>query len=293
MSKEITEQQVVIAARQTAMTQVAEEIKNLDWDDIRKYYAPKATDKEFALYLDACVANRLDPRKKEAYFVKYGDNPGQVITGYLSYIKQAERSGLLDGWNVKITPEGNEATVEIYRKDWEQPFLWTVDRDEFDKKQSTWKTMPRFMLKKVAIAQAFRIAFSDEVGGMPYTSEELSTFVDDNTAEVINTVTTTPEIKPVIKTPVKKATKKEKKTETPKEEPTTVKTESIEFIDEETKDKVLKAFKPFNITESLITSILGTDDWTMDMKDWLLEQFHKCNNKILDAIEFANLEYTG
>ena len=33
--------------------------------------------------------------------------------------------------------------------------------------------MPNFMLKKVAIAQGFRLAFPDELGGLPYLAEEL------------------------------------------------------------------------------------------------------------------------
>jgi hypothetical protein len=32
--------------------------------------------------------------------------------------------------------------------------------------------MPRFMLKKVAIGQAFRLAFPEELGGMPYMEIE-------------------------------------------------------------------------------------------------------------------------
>jgi len=34
--------------------------------------------------------------------------------------------------------------------------------------------MPKFMLKKVAIAQGFRLAFPVEMGGMPYIPEEIS-----------------------------------------------------------------------------------------------------------------------
>ena len=36
-----------------------------------------------------------------------------------------------------------------------------------------WRKMPSFMVRKVAIAQAFRLCFSDEFGGMPYTNDEM------------------------------------------------------------------------------------------------------------------------
>jgi hypothetical protein len=65
-----------------------------------------------------------------------------------------------------------KAWVRIYRKDWEKPFYWEVVLSEFDKKQATWKAIPTFMGRKVAIAQGFRLCFPDELGGMPYTQEE-------------------------------------------------------------------------------------------------------------------------
>jgi hypothetical protein len=42
------------------------------------------------------------------------------------------------------------------------------------------------MIKKVAMAQGFRLCFSDELGGMPYTSEELSTI--ESEAVVVETL---------------------------------------------------------------------------------------------------------
>ena len=36
-----------------------------------------------------------------------------------------------------------------------------------------WASKPYTMIKKVAIAQGFRLAFPDEIGGMPYTADEL------------------------------------------------------------------------------------------------------------------------
>ena len=149
----------------------------LSLEEVRKYIAPKATEKELYMFLNICNSYGLNPFKREIHFVKYGDNPGQTIVGYEVYLKRAERTGQLDGWNVKILDKGKEterAEVTIYRKDQKYPLVWEAFRSEFDKKQSTWKVMPQFMLKKVAVAQGFRLAFPIEMGGMPYIPEEIN-----------------------------------------------------------------------------------------------------------------------
>jgi hypothetical protein len=143
----------------------------LSVDDVKKYIAPKATDKELFMFMGICKAYGLNPMKREIHFVKYGENAANIVVGYETYLKRAERSGKLDGW--EVSTDGQKATIKIKRKDWQNQFVWTVDRGEFDKGQANWKTMPHFMLKKVAIAQGFRMAFPLEMGGMPYIPEEI------------------------------------------------------------------------------------------------------------------------
>jgi len=145
-------------------------------DDIKKYIAPKATDKELFMFMGISKSYGLNPFKREIHFVKYGDNPASIIVGYEQYLKRADRTGKLDGWSCWIEDSGKpteKAVIEIRRKDQANPIKWEVFRKEFDKNQSTWKSMPTFMLKKVAIAQGFRLAFPDELGGMPYIPEEM------------------------------------------------------------------------------------------------------------------------
>jgi hypothetical protein len=48
-----------------------------------------------------------------------------------------------------------------------------IDFNEYNQHNSMWESKPRTMIEKVAIAQAFRKAFPNDMGGMPYTSEEL------------------------------------------------------------------------------------------------------------------------
>lgn len=148
--------------------------------------AQKLTEQERLQFVEIAQAYQLNPFKREIYCNTYGQGQYRttsIITGYEVYIKRAERTGKLNGWKVDI--EGSvkdnslKAIITIYRKDWEQPFTHEVYFEEVCQKtkdgrlNSIWGKMPRFMTKKVAIAQGFRLCFSDELGGMPYTSDEL------------------------------------------------------------------------------------------------------------------------
>jgi phage recombination protein Bet len=147
----------------------------LNLDDIKKYICQGATDKEFFMFVNIAKSYGLNPLKRELFFIKYGSQAASIIVGYESYIKRAERTGMLDGWGVALGKDdlGQKATITIYRKDRSKPFEWTVYRSEFDTQQANWKKMPLFMLRKVAISQGFRLAFPEEIGGMPYIPEEL------------------------------------------------------------------------------------------------------------------------
>jgi phage recombination protein Bet len=131
-------------------------------------------------FIELATAFHLNPFKREIYAVGYGDK-WNIITGYEVYIKRAERTGNLDGWKVDVDGNGDNmtATITIYRKDWKYPFSHTVlfseccQKTKDGKLNNIWSKMPSFMLRKVAIAQGFRLCFPDEFSGMPYTSDEL------------------------------------------------------------------------------------------------------------------------
>lgn len=144
-------------------------------------------------FIEVATAYNLNPFKREIYCLPYDTNVKKpdgswgkerklsIITGYEVYLKRAERVGSLDGWEVAIEGFGEEmkAVLTVHRKDWTHPFKHevyfseTAKRDKDGHPMSMWKTMPKFMLKKVAIAQGFRMAFPDEFGGMPYAADEL------------------------------------------------------------------------------------------------------------------------
>lgn len=154
------------------------------------------TDKEKVQFLEISQAFGLNPFKREIYCSKY-NNQTSIIVGYETYIKRAERSGQLDGWNVvtegKVDDNSLKAIITIYRKDRKMPFVHEVFYSEYVQKtregivNKFWQKA-QTMTKKVAIAQGFRLCFSDELGGMPYTSDELDTATEDVQSQIIESV---------------------------------------------------------------------------------------------------------
>ncbi len=159
--------------------------------------APKLSEKERMNFIEIAQAYSLNPFKREIYCVSYGvgeNRTTSIITGYEVYIKRAERTGKLDGWEVAVEGKMPElkAVVTIYRNDWSRAFKHEVYFEEVVQRRrdgqmnAMWAKMPKFMLRKVAIAQGFRLCFPDELGGMPYTADEITEGV------VVPTVTATP-----------------------------------------------------------------------------------------------------
>jgi phage recombination protein Bet len=153
------------------------EIMKVDEKTIMDYLVgseTKLTESQKKLFISLAIKNNLDPFNREIYAIPYGDKMC-VVTGYEVYLKRAEASKQLDGWKCWVEGDGDnmKAIVEIKRKDWTKPFQHEVYRSEYDTKKSLWVGKPITMLKKVAIAQAFRLAFPNELGGMIYTADEM------------------------------------------------------------------------------------------------------------------------
>lgn len=160
--------------------------------------SPKLDEKEKMQFLNIAKSFGLNPFKREIFCTVYGEGQYKqlsIITGYEVYIKRAERSGQLDGWHATTTGSVSsgdlKATVTIYRKDRQHPFVWEVLYEECvqttkDGKVTKFWQKANFMTKKVAISQAFRLCFSDELGGMPYTSDEMpEQITEDVSHEVV------------------------------------------------------------------------------------------------------------
>jgi len=165
----------------------------------------KFTDDQKNLFICTALEYGLNPIKREIHAVPYeinAKNPQtgmwestgrfkmNIVVGYGAYLKRAERTRDLEYW--VANPSGSinwtnlemtdfKCTVIIKRRSWQREFTWETKftevcpRAKKDGKislHSTWLTQPEFQTKKCAISQAFRIAFPDDVGGMPYTDAE-------------------------------------------------------------------------------------------------------------------------
>lgn len=143
-------------------------------------HAQNLNDNELSMFIEISKQFQLNPFKREIYVSKYGSN-FSIIVGYEVYIKRAERSGLLDGWKVETFGKVPDLTarVTIVRKDRKLDFVHDVHYSEYvqttkeGNPNKFWREKPMTMLKKVAISQGFRMCFSDELGGMPYTADEI------------------------------------------------------------------------------------------------------------------------
>jgi len=168
--------------------------QDLTLKDVKQYFCEGATEKEVQLFLQIAKTCNLNPFLKQIYLAKYGTAPAVILTSYNVYLQRAEKSGNYAG--LETTTEGSvengdlKGIVKVYRKDWTNPLIHEADYSEYVQRKRDgsinkfWKTKPKTMIKKVAISQAFRLAFPCDFEGMPYTNEE------------INTIDVTPEKEP-------------------------------------------------------------------------------------------------
>lgn len=149
------------------------------------------TGQEAILFMNLCKYQKLNPFLNEAYLVKFGDKPAQMITGKDAFMKRAEiheefegyKAGLIIARENEVLEVEGSFTVpgdkllggwcEVYRADRKHPIVAKVSFEEYNKGQSTWKDMAKTMIRKVAMVQAFREAFPANLGGM-YVEEEVS-----------------------------------------------------------------------------------------------------------------------
>ena len=147
-------------------------------------------------FLEMCSTFKLNPFSRDVYAIAYKDK-FNIIVGFEVYLRRASESGKLAGWKAWTT--GSKETkdlkgcVEIQRKDFTAPFYFEVDFDEYNTNQNLWVSKPKTMIKKVAMAQGFRLCFPEQLSGIGYTADELP-------EEEIQPRNVTPATQPVEKT---------------------------------------------------------------------------------------------
>ena len=150
----------------------------------------RVTDTDITQFISICLFNKLNPFLNEAYLIKYGSQPAQMITSKEAYFKRAEANENYDGYQGGVIVQKDDEISElegafipkgwtlvggwakIYRKDRKYPAVSRVNLDEYDKKKSTWNEKKGTMIAKVAKVQAMREAFPSQLDAM-YTSEEV------------------------------------------------------------------------------------------------------------------------
>ena len=167
-------------------SQVTEEVI-LEYMDVMGT-ASELQENEKKQFIRMATMLQLNPFKKEIYCIPYNTRQGRklsIITGYEVYLKRAERTGKLDGFNISIQgsiSDGSlKAVLYLYRKDWKYPLVHECYFTEYNQGKGLWISKPITMLKKVVLAQGFRMAFPDEFDGMPYIADELPPEMTDIT----------------------------------------------------------------------------------------------------------------
>ena len=164
---------------------------------VKNYIAPGATDQEVLYFIELCKAQKLNPFVRDAYLVKYGNQPAQIIVGKDVFLKKAGENPYFDGLKAGIVVVDKNGEVkeregslkvpgdeliggwcEVYLKNREYPTKCLVSLEEYIQKKkdgtvnSMWSSKPCTMIRKVAQSQALREAFPNELRGL-YEKEEM------------------------------------------------------------------------------------------------------------------------
>lgn len=142
---------------------------------LKNTVAQGATDAEFAMFLEYCKSTKLNPFKKEVWFIKGKDGRIQMMTGINGFYAIANDHPQFDGLEVDVFPaEGKpiKAVARCYRKDRSRPMVAEAYFQEYGKTYGNWTTMPRVMISKCAESMALRKSFPQELNDL-YTAEEM------------------------------------------------------------------------------------------------------------------------
>lgn len=163
---------------------------------------------EFKFFTSLCKARGLNPFLKEAYCIKYGKNPAQIVVGKDAVLKRAIKNPNYDGMESGVIVQNKETSeiierkgtfylrdsenlvggwAKVYRTDWQHPTYCSVGFDEVAQKKSdgslnaNWSGKGATMVEKVAKVRALRETFVEELGGM-YEAEEMGVDLPNETA---------------------------------------------------------------------------------------------------------------
>ena len=192
--KQTTKNEVVFEANGSRVTLTPEIVRNYLVSGDKE----RVTMQEVVMFINLCKYNGLNPWLKEAYCIKYGNEPATVVPSKEAFTKRAEEYPQYDGYKAGIVVysedsgeiERREGSMvikgetiiggfaEVFRKDRSHSYKAEVAFDEYAgrKKDGTlnrqWASKPGTMIRKVALVQALREAFPQAMSGMEFAEEQ-------------------------------------------------------------------------------------------------------------------------
>lgn len=161
-------------------------------NDVKQYLCPTATEKEIVQFINLCKSQNLNPWIREAYLIKYSSSAATMVVGKDVFTKRAQANPKFKGMSAGVIGEKQGELKSfigsILPKDWSlvggwakvfldgyvEPVEAQVSMAEYASSQASWKKIPATMIRKVALVQALREAFPEELGGL-YDSSEMGT----------------------------------------------------------------------------------------------------------------------
>lgn len=153
--------------------------------------ASQITMPEFKFFVELCKVRQLNPFLKEAYCIKYGNEPAQIVVSKDVFVKRAILHPQYDGKESGIVVQDKDGNLierpgcmklddetlvggwaRVYRKDKKYPEYMSVSFNEVAGRKKdgslnfNWSKKGATMVEKVAKVRALREAFTEELGGM-------------------------------------------------------------------------------------------------------------------------------
>lgn len=164
------------------------------------------TDSEYTMFFQLCKEYKVNPFIGEAYLIKYGQSPAQIILDYKVLQQIADLNNQYDGMEsgvIVVTKDdvmverrgqivlpGETLTAgwcKVYRKDrthHTEKACMLTEFQQFKGDKVTlnknWGGKPAFMIEKVAKAQALREAFPNNFQNNVYSIEEATIIEGEN-----------------------------------------------------------------------------------------------------------------
>lgn len=185
-----------------------EETVKLSPNIIKRYLvngSGEVTDQEVVMFLNLCRFQHLNPFLREAYLIKYGNSPATMVVGKDAITKRAMRNASFAGQQAGVVVQQIETGELEYRagalvlegeklvggwakvfvKGYQEPIQAVVGLSEYVGTKKTgevneqWTKRPATMVRKVALMQALREAFPDDLAGM-YDSSEMGVDINES-----------------------------------------------------------------------------------------------------------------